>query len=619
MADKIQQQVATPQQQVDVSKIDALYSWLSYDLQKLKKEVLSEVKASNQQAIADAKNASTMVTQELRYSYLQNQTIYDGLAELITGDADACKQAIENLKKSIDDIFPQYQATAQEVKYSFVQQQAIYDSIMEKVAKLEDFDAVLAELDRKSAEVLSLVEDYKAVMESYPEKTEECVANHAREIIDTITAVPVAENVDYARIVDEVGDRVLELIGEVMQTSTVAEEPLPQPEVEEVKEEKEEVVEVQEVKVEAKIDYDKIIYGTAEKVVESLPAREKIDYARLAFDYARIEEMIAKNTAIDYEKLADMVASKMVEKMPAPAPVETVAVQDTLDAKLDDETIEKIADKVIEKMNAMEMPEEEVTYDFVIDEEGIDSIADRVAEKLADKCLVTAPQEEKVEAVEEVTEDPVEEAVAEVVEENVAEEAPVQPVAEEIAPAAEATYDEVDDQLVDAETGLVVRLKRSFTAKMKQSEDRVKGYYSAIKNALKSYKRINSNISWHGDRFNFGRDTVAKMNICGKTLCLYLALNPEDEELKQTVYHQKNVGEQKAYASTPFMVKVKSDGAAKKAVRLIGILAEKLETQAIEGYEETDYTAEFAYETTKQLLDEGFIKLTKEKQVELNF
>ena len=569
MADKNQQQVAAPKQPADTSKIDALYSWLSYDLQKLKKELLNEVKTTSSQTSESATNASKMVTQEIKYSYIQNQTIYDGLAELISGDVEERKKAMEELKAAIDEILPQYQATAQEVKYSFIQQQSIYDSIMEKVEKLENIDAMLAELDRKSAEILSLVEDadYKALIDTLTEKTEESVANHSREVLDAVAAIPVAENVDYARIVDEVGDRVLELLGEVMQASSAE-------------------------KVEAKIDYDKVIYGTAEKVVESLPTTEKIDYAR-------IEAMLEKKAEIDYDKLSDMIVAKMAAN-----------TAQKYDVKLDEESIDQIADKVLEKMNAAEQTEEEVTYDFVLDEDGIDSIAERVAEKLKGQCCVAAPVEEPV--VEEVVEEPVVE--------NLAYEEPVEePVVEEIAPAAEPTYSEVDGELVDADTGLVVRLKKSFTAKMKQSEDNVKGYYSAIKNALKSYKRINSNISWHGDRFNLGRDTVAKMNICGKTLCLYLALNPEDQELKQTVYHQKNVGEQKAYESTPFMVKVKSDGAAKKAVRLVGILAEKLEAQKAEDYVETDYAAEFEYATIKQLLDDGFIKLTKEKKVDLNF
>ena len=136
---------------------------------------------------------------------------------------------------------------------------------------------------------------------------------------------------------------------------------------------------------------------------------------------------------------------------------------------------------------------------------------------------------------------------------------------------------------------------------------------------MTSYKKINSNVSWHGDRFNYGRDTVEKMNICGKTLCFYLALDPNDPEFKSTVYHQKDVGNQKAYESTPFMVKIKSDAAAKKAIRLASALAEKLAAEKEESFVEVDYVTEFAYETTKKLYEEGFIKATTEKKVDLNF
>ena len=303
-------------------------------------------------------------------------------------------------------------------------------------------------------------------------------------------------------------------------------------------------------------------------------------------------------------------------------------------------------------------PCEEPTYELVIDEEGVQAIAKSVSEEICKNCkpceetvaaqapveeiveeiveevveetveAVEETAEEVVEAVEEATEEvveepaveeaveAVEEATEEIVEEPAVEEAPV---SEELAVTAEPVLDEVNNELVDAETGLVVRLKRSFTAKMKQSDDKVKEYYSNIKNELTSYKKINSNISWHGDRFNFGRDTVAKVNICGKTLCFYLALDPEDAELKTTVYHQKNVGAQKAYESTPFMVKVKSDAAAKKALRLVGYLAEKLGAAKESTFEPVNYVEEFAYETTKQLFDAGYIKATKEKKVDLDF
>ena len=418
----------------------------------------------------------------------------------------------------------------------------------------------------------------------------------------------------------------------------------------------------------ADVDYDRIAEIAENAVAKAMAA---LDVETLANTLA---EKIA-TPAIDYDRLSDMVAAKLAAN-----------TEKAYEVVLDEDGVDRIADKVTAKINAPEaidyervyqaaqaaqiMPEpvdydriaeivedkQTPTYDLVIDKEGIEAIANSVAEKICVSCapceemvvadateeiveeapveeVVEEVAEEVVEAVEEVVEEaPVEEVAEEVVEEAIVEEAPVEEVVEEvreeeniaevrkeIAVSVGSEYQEVDNQLIDAETGLVIRLKRSFTAKIRQSDEKVKAYYSDLKNELTSYKKINSNVSWHGDRFNFGRDTVAKINICGKTLCFYLALDPNDPEYKSTVYHQKDVGGQKAYESTPFMVKVKSDAAAKKALRLVGYLAEKVGTEKQEGFEAVDYVEEFKYQSTKQLFEDGYIKVTKEKKVDLDF
>ena len=358
-----------------------------------------------------------------------------------------------------------------------------------------------------------------------------------------------------------------------------------------------------------------------------------------AIDYDRLATLVAEKVApVDYDRLADLVAEKLAAK------------EQTYEVVVDDAGIDSIAEKVSAKLGTVEAEvdydrigdivesklgvSEETSYDLVLDEDGINAIVQGVADELRNQCVCEAPAPAEEPIVEEPVEEPVVEEIAEepAIEEVVEEPAPVEEVPapvvevpaaqEEIAASADPVllFDEIDENnLIDAETGLVIRLKKSFTAKLKQSEENIKEYYSQVKNELISYKKINSNVSWHGDRFNYGRDTVAKMNICGKTLCVYLALDPNDPEFKSTVYHQKDVGNQKAYESTPFMVKVKSDAAAKKAVRLAAALAEKLATEKDENFAEVDYVTEYAYETTKKLYEDGFIKATKEKKVDLNF
>ena len=768
----------TEKQQTTQVDLLGVYQYLSRELQQARDLMLTEVRMASAQIsslhgdLKDSNEKSTRaVSQEIRFSYKQNQTIYDGLASMLTKEVGERLNSMESMLASLDKLQLLID-DLNELKYGHITLQAACDTTQALVAnevnpkldaltsfigndvnvKLDAVHAIVAEINNKLA-TLPAEEDYTRLVESVAAKADEIAANYSRQVVDAISALPTAENVDYSRIVEEVGDKVLDLLQQTKGDEETSALP-----------------------VETKIDYDRIICGAAEKVVESLPYPEKIDYARLenAFnvdalaeavaaklaipeapvapevDYERLAEMVAAKVVvpaapeIDYERLADMVAARITvpeapaasvevpevdynrivdmvaervpaataacvaEAIPEETPLDyerlsdllmeriTAGTEQTCELVLDEEGINEIANKVADKITpadvidydkvcqaaqaAQILPDpvdydriaeivedklngDEPAYDLIIDEEGIAALAKGVSEELCMMCVPCeptceeeacveetveevveeAPVEEVVEEVieeapvEEVVEEVIEEAPVEEVVEEVIEEAPVEvveepaeealeevaieavPVEEELAVSSVSGYQEVGDDLIDAETGLIIRLKRSFTAKMKQSDEKVKAYYSDIKNELTAYKKINSNVSWHGDRFNYGRDTVAKINICGKTLCFYLDLDPNDPEFKSTIYHQKDVGGQKAYESTPFMVKIKSDAAAKKALRLVGYLAEKLGTEKDEEFAPVDYAGEFAYASTKQLFDEGFIKATKEKKVDLNF
>ena len=577
-------------------KREVLYQAISRDIEVMKDELMVEVRNSIAQvesireAIKSGNDESCeLITKEIRYGYKQTEHVYSGMESILNDGIDEKLTALENKLSALEKL----QAALDEIK-------GANESLASKV---DGVDKTLGDVNTRLADAYLPTEDQCQKM---IDGVNNNVEVHNQRVLDAIAAIPQAEDVDYTRIVEEVGDKVSALIDGIPQAK------------------------------ETEIDYDRIIDTTAERVTENIPAAEQVDYARIegdvinalekALDMEAIAAAVAAKIAIpepqpvevDYERLADMVAERLAAK------------EKTFEIVLDDEGLTKIAEKVAEKL-VVEDEETEESYDLVLDEEGIQAIAKGVAEELRETCCKAGPvvvvTEEPCEEqpAEEVVEQPVEETVEEPVEE-VVESAADEPVeeaetaGEQLAAAIVPGFEEIGDgKYMDAETGLVIRLKKSFTAKMKQSEEKVKEYYSALKNELVSYKRINSNVSWHGDRFNFGRDTVAKMNICGKTLGLYLALDPNDEEFKTTVYHQKDVSKQKAYEHTPFMVKVKSDAAVKKAIRLVVALAGKLETEKEENFVETDYTKEFEYATTKQLYDEGHIKATKDKKVDLDF
>ena len=726
--------------------------------------VPAEETARAETAGENASESADRAVMEIKYLYSQNQSIYESLSS-----------ALNELKESAGSFNEEFAAKIEETL------DALDEKIENLLANETDYDKVAETVKERVAETLNFEEpDYDKIAELVAEKTEAQTAAHSKEILDTIAAVPTAENVDYNRIVDEVSDKVLEKVTELLEEKS--------------NEEKE---------TKGSAEYDRIVYGTAEKVIESLPPVERVDYTRIAeanaltdetlekiaevvaakiqipeaekLDYDKLAETLAAKLPvpeeIDYDKLADTVLAKLpapeeidyekladavVAKMPVPEAIDYDKLADTVIARLPEtesldyeriaeiannanETVdydriseivntandpvdyEKIteiannaaanvvvpeseepdydamADAVLAKLpeseeidyerlayaaaSKVEIPETEAidyekiandvaakidipapeqldyerlassvaeripapepaTYEVLVDEEGVKSIADTVAAAVVANIPEAKAPEVDTEALageisekmgtpsyETILDDSGAQMIADAVAEKltaanytiatlplIAEETPV--VADEVAVTEPEPVEEVAEE---PKEDLVMRIDRSFTAKLKQSDDEVKDRYGMIKNALLSYKKFKSTVSWNADRFNCGRATIAKMNIRGKTLCVYFALDPKDPAFKQTIYNQKDMSDQKAYAQTPFMMKIKSDLAAKRAVRLVETLAEQNGVAKKKDFEEVDYKKTYRYAGDRQLELTGLLRKSMGKRAVFDF
>lgn len=726
--------------------------------------VPAEEAAQAETAGENASESADRAVMEIKYLYSQNQSIYESLSS-----------ALNELKESAGAFNEEFAAKIEETL------DALDVKIENLLANETDYDKVAETVKERVAETLNFEEpDYDKIAELVAEKTEAQTAAHSKEILDTIAAVPTAENVDYNRIVDEVSDKVLEKVTELLEEKS--------------NEEKE---------TKGSAEYDRIVYGTAEKVIESLPPVERVDYTRIAeanaltdetlekiaeavaakiqipeaekLDYDKLAETLAAKMPvpeeIDYDKLADTVLAKLpapeeidyekladavVAKMPVPEAIDYDKLADTVIARLPEtesldyeriaeiannanETVdydriseivntandpvdyEKIteiannaaanvvvpeseapdydamADAVLAKLpeseeidyerlayaaaSKVEIPETEAidyekiandvaakidipapeqldyerlassvaeripapepaTYEVLVDEEGVKSIADTVAAAVVANIPEAKAPEVDTEALageisekmgtpsyETILDDSGAQMIADAVAEKltaanytiatlplIAEETPV--VADEVAVTEPEIVEEVAEE---PKEDLVMRIDRSFTAKLKQSDDEVKDRYGMIKNALLSYKKFKSTVSWNADRFNCGRATIAKMNIRGKTLCVYFALDPKDPAFKQTIYNQKDMSDQKAYAQTPFMMKIKSDLAAKRAVRLVETLAEQNGVAKKKDFEEVDYKKTYRYAGDRQLELTGLLRKSMGKRAVFDF
>lgn len=153
------------------------------------------------------------------------------------------------------------------------------------------------------------------------------------------------------------------------------------------------------------------------------------------------------------------------------------------------------------------------------------------------------------------------------------------------------------------------RYNRSFAAKLIQSEDKVKRWYSELKRELLSYKKVTARVSWRHESFRYGRPTAAKFVIRGKTLCLCLALDPA--AYAESKYIVSDMSRYSKFAATPLLYRIKNERRCRYAKELIAKLFEGAEAAVPP---EEDFSA-IPYEDTQSLVEKGLIRIVSYEEV----
>lgn len=156
-----------------------------------------------------------------------------------------------------------------------------------------------------------------------------------------------------------------------------------------------------------------------------------------------------------------------------------------------------------------------------------------------------------------------------------------------------------------------LRYSRSFMAKLILSDNAVKEYYAAITARLSSYQKVRSKTGWNGVSFFAGRESIAKITISGKTLCVYLAFQPDEEE--GVKYKAKDVSYKRKYQKTPSLYKIKSNGALNHCLKIIDAIAAKLDLVMRTDTPQV-FTSAFRQDSFNNLVTRGLIRLLKSKQ-----
>ena len=190
------------------------------------------------------------------------------------------------------------------------------------------------------------------------------------------------------------------------------------------------------------------------------------------------------------------------------------------------------------------------------------------------------PQEETI-TVEETTAEPIQ---VENLEARVAERATIEDIEARVAERATIEDIEVEQAITLDETYIdrahslgyifaTFNAPKSFEEKLSLADEDLKCEYREITSTLCRIEKVRATRSFKGETYRCKSKGICKLTIRGKTLNVYLALNPA--EFENTKYIYEDVSNKKEYANYPMRVKVTSERQVKWVKELILINAEK--------------------------------------------
>ena len=614
VADRIAKQVGTitPEQfdvMVDEDGCDSLAkaveSKLNYE--NISSSVAEKLAANTLNAEVDSEEIARAVAEKLNVGQINEDTIAEKAASALSNyvpEIDT-EELAEKVAAAIPA--PDSEALAAAVAQKIAEGQADkdFDIVVDEEGVGKLCTAVSEKLSEDLAADRDIVMDEEglnavsdAVAHSYDE-----YFNKLEQDVADLKALASAPEADEEVVIDE--DGVEELTSQVAQkVKGEYDERL-----ENIQKQIEEIKAMLAAGVVAAVASDEIAPAAAQAIEEE-PVEEVTEEAE-----EQVEEPVeeaTEETEEQAEEPVEEVTEEAEEQVEEPAEEVTEETEEQVE-----EPVEEAAEEAEEQV---EEPAEEVTEET---EEQAEEPVEEVAEETEEQ--VEEPVEEVTEETEEQVEEPAEEATEETEEEeklvtvsDVVEGEPE--VADEEDEVIGEIVEDIDENPSEGEImpdGLpatanggvdfanMMKYNRSFIARIIQSTDDQKRYYGQVKNALLAYKKVNSNIAWGAERFNKGRETIARFKIRGKTLCLYLALDPN--EFETSVYHHTDVSDNKSMHGTPMMVKIKSPRGVKKAIRLVDIMLERRNGIKRE-IAERDYAAMYPYETIEELIEEGLVK-----------
>ena len=375
---------------------------------------------------------------------------------------------------------------------------------------------------------------------------------------------------------DEVEEEVEE-VDEIVEKASNEVEELEEEAVEEVSEEIEE--EAQEEVVEEPKEEKAAEEKVEESKEEEAPAEEAKEEEKVEEETQAEEPQEAKEEAqAPEEEKEQLIAEENKKEHAAPAAVE----EEIKEEKAPVQKVEMVSD---ERLNEFMAAQLKINQNMDKRLDSIDKTLKFIADMLkglmydavpAGTTAVTVPiqendeplqAEEPAPKVEEKEEEPTTDGGNYF--EQVEEDKQIEDKNAQIA----SDYAEEDDWIATADQELRIKPKMSFEMRLRVADEDIKKFYSDIKNELLSYG-VHDRISRHRENFNQGRINICRMVINGKTLKVYLAVDPES--IDKRYFHHTDCGHRKGLVELPTMINVRSKVSARKVKELITLMMESL-------------------------------------------
>ncbi|HAE88495.1 MAG TPA: hypothetical protein DCG79_01330, partial [Clostridiales bacterium] len=138
---------------------------------------------------------------------------------------------------------------------------------------------------------------------------------------------------------------------------------------------------------------------------------------------------------------------------------------------------------------------------------------------------------------------------------------------EEVKPLTAPETNSDAAQTPKAEWVAKLRYTKSFLAKVYLSSKQLKEMYCSLFNALASYEGVTTKTAFSCVTFSVKRKPLAMITLTGKSLNLFVALEPSRHDVGR--YRLTDVSTKKRFARVPAKYRVKSQGGLRFALRVI--------------------------------------------------